>query len=132
MSIRLQKGFTVSYAMPAGFEFPEVLTLPVLQRHVADLCRHYGWDKKEDEKAFLLFIEEVGELAKAIRKVTGLAEEVNNPDKPIISAEARQQNLAEEFGDVLGYFMELANRFGVDLESAYCAKIAEATQREWL
>lgn len=117
--------------IPAGLEFPPAMTIAAAQEHMERMCAHYGWDKSSHEQSFLLFVEEVGELAKAIRKVTGLLEEQNNPHKPIISAEARQQNLAEEFGDVLSYLFELASRFHVDLEEAYRAKMIDSMQREW-
>ena len=51
-------------------------------------------------KTFLWFVEEVGELARAIAKREDPA------------------NLAEEFADVLAWLVTLANVEGVDLEEA--------------
>ena len=122
---------TVTPIIPPGLEFPETMSLSALQEHMARMCAHYGWDKSRDEQTFLLFVEEVGELAKAIRKVNHLFEEQSNPAKPVLDDTARQQNLAEEFGDVLSYLFELASRFGVDLQQAYKDKLLDAMQREW-
>lgn len=116
---------------PPGLAFPEVMTIHAAQRHMEAMCAHFGWDAARDEQTFLLLVEEVGELAKAIRKVTGLLDEQHNPAKPVISAAARQHNLAEEFGDVLSYLFELASRFNVDLEAAYRAKMLDTMQRTW-
>jgi NTP pyrophosphatase (non-canonical NTP hydrolase) len=71
----------------------------------------------------LLFSEEIGELAKAIRKETGFKGEA----KP-----ENQDNIREEFADVLNYLMELANRFDIDLTDAYFEKHKINSEREWL
>ncbi|HEY1096236.1 MAG TPA: RS21-C6 protein [Alphaproteobacteria bacterium] len=118
-------------SMPKALEFPESMTLPALQQHAMAVCRHFGWDKASDEKCFLLFIEEVGELAKAMRKAMGYTIEQNNPDKPVQNAAAIQANLTEEFADVLNYFVELACRFNIDLEQAYKTKTLDNMQRQW-
>ncbi len=117
--------------MLPGLDFPETMTLSALQTQIAALCVHYGWDRKADEQAFLLFVEEVGELAKAMRSITKLGEEQNNPDKPVLDADTKRHNLAGEFADVLSYLIELANRMGVDLETAYKDKWLENMQRQW-
>ena len=60
-----------------------------------------------------MFTEEVGELAKAIRKETGFKGEKKSDN---------YDNLREEFADVLNYLMELANRFDVNLAEVYFEK----------
>ncbi|MGI8616954.1 MAG: MazG nucleotide pyrophosphohydrolase domain-containing protein [Actinomycetota bacterium] len=60
------------------------------------------WDRdaaRGTDATFRWLTEEVGELARAIRK-------------------GDQPNLIHEFGDVLGWVASLANRLGVDLEEA--------------
>jgi hypothetical protein len=47
-------------------------TLRDLQKYIDDVCQERGWVKDTYSEKFLLFIEEVGELAKAIRQVKGL------------------------------------------------------------
>ncbi len=61
---------------------------------------YYQKDKKRGkEKTFLWFCEEVGELAKALRKGTKKEKE-------------------EEFADVLAWLTTLASLYGIDMEKA--------------
>ena len=71
---------------------------------------------------FLLFTEEVGELAKAVRKEAGFKGE-KKPDN--------HDNLREEFAAVLNYLMELANRFDVNLAEVYFEKHKINQTRQW-
>lgn len=103
-------------------ELPERPTLPQLQAYMATVCQERGWTQDNDAEKFLLFTEEVGELAKAIRKARGLYTEAARPN---IFA------LEEEFADVLSYLLDLANAFGVDLEGAFRAKEAVNATRTW-
>jgi NTP pyrophosphatase (non-canonical NTP hydrolase) len=97
-------------------------TLGDLQQYVADVCAERGWTKDSPSEKFVLFVEEVGELAKEIRKVSGLYSERAKP-----SAVA----LEEEFADVLSYLLDLANCFQVDLEEAFRAKELVNQTRTW-
>ena len=97
-------------------------TLKELQSYLAQVCEERGWTKDSPSEKFLLFIEEVGELAKAMRKASGLYEE---------KARARDVSLEEEFADVLSYLLDLANCFQVDLERAFRAKEEVNQTRTW-
>jgi NTP pyrophosphatase (non-canonical NTP hydrolase) len=103
-------------------ELPEHPTLPQLQRYLDAVCQERGWTQDNYAEKFLLFTEEIGELAKAIRKTRGLYQE-----------QARQNtlNLEEEFADVLSYLLDLANYFQVDLEQAFRAKEELNATRTW-
>ena len=107
---------------------PETLTIAALQKHTADICRYFEWDKLGDDQTFLLFIEEVGELANAIRKIRRLAED---KAKAGATEQERRDLLSEEMADVLSYLADLANRYGVDLEKAYRDKTDHNFSREW-
>ena len=78
------------------------LTLAQLQQVIRDT-----FDAKDRrrgvEGTFMWFMEEVGELATALRSGTA-------------------QEQAEEFADVLAWLATLANVAGVDLEQAFQAK----------
>ena len=87
------------------------------------MCKARGWDKASTLETFLLFSEEFGELAKAIRNRLALYQE---KDKVIESAE-----LEGEFADVFSYLMELANHFKIDLETVYRAKEEINAKRTW-
>jgi NTP pyrophosphatase (non-canonical NTP hydrolase) len=97
-------------------------TLRVLQDYLAAVCQERGWTKDSPSEKFVLFVEEVGELAKAIRKRSGLYHE---------AAKTQAFALEEEFADVLSYLLDLANCYGVDLESAFRAKEKINGTRTW-
>ena len=87
--------------------------LRVFQDQLALVCQEGGWTKDTPSQKFVLFIKQVGEPAKAMRKPAGL-----NPER------AKQQNvsLEEEFAEVFSYLLDLANCFDVDREQAFRAK----------
>lgn len=103
-------------------QLPAIPTLNDLQQYVAEVCQERGWTKDSPSEKFVLFIEEVGELAKAMRKAAGLYEE---------QAKQRDMPLEEEFADVLSYLLDLANCFQVDLEQAFRAKEQINQSRIW-
>lgn len=98
-------------------------TLPQLQAYQQATCAERGWDKTTDLESFLLFTEEIGELAKAIRKRRKLYIEEGKSHK--------KDGIEGEFADVFSYLLELANRFGVDLEQAYREKEEINAGRKW-
>jgi NTP pyrophosphatase (non-canonical NTP hydrolase) len=97
-------------------------TLQELQSYLALVCEERGWTKDSPAQKFVLFIEEIGELAKAMRKAASLYEE---------RARAGDVSLEEEFADVLSYLLDLANCFEVDLEQAFRAKEKINQTRTW-
>ncbi len=102
-------------------DLPTRATLPELQGYVARTCRQRGWDRATDLETFLLFVEEVGELARAFRDHRQLFQEADHP----------RGQVAEELADVLSYLLDLANRLEVDLESAFRAKEERNRERTW-
>jgi NTP pyrophosphatase (non-canonical NTP hydrolase) len=83
------------------------LTIAGFQRLIYD--RYYRTDSaRGGAGTFLLFIEEVGELATALHD--------NRPGKSPTGAQ--RTNLVEEFADVLAWLMTLANISGVDVAAA--------------
>ncbi len=96
---------------------PEKPTLTELQAHIKGLVDEKHWTKDPNE-VFVRFAEEVGELAKELRKKWKLG--------PAASATA-----AGELADVLFYLCDLANHFDVDLERAVRGKLRENEGRTW-
>ena len=94
------------------------------QEYIKLQAKERGWDKNNPLEIFLLFSEEVGELAKAIRNKMELYHE---PGKKIASNE-----LADEFADVFSYLLDLANQFDIDLEKAFRAKEEKNLKRTWI
>lgn len=98
------------------------ISLAQLQKHLDETCHEKGWDKNSVSEVFMLFAEEIGELAKEIRLQSGM------------KGEKKRDNLNElkhEFADVLNYLMELANRFEIDLTEAYFEKHEINSSRKW-
>ncbi len=104
-------------------KLPATFLLSHLQQYQADVCQERGWDKTSDLATFLLFTEEVGELAKAIRNRMNLYQEKGKTIDP--------EELEGEFADVFSYLLELANRFQVDLAQAYQKKEEINQSRVW-
>ena len=104
--------------------FPQDTSLPKLQQYVFDICEARGWNKATNPETFLLFTEEVGELAKAIRKHDALFSKE-------IPAEEAKQALSEEFADVFSYLLDLANRFDIDMLEAFRDKEEKNAGRDW-
>ncbi len=104
-------------------ELKEKPLLPDFQNYMKDICAERGWDKNNYLELFLLFSEEVGELAKAMRDHAGLYAETNRKKAPFA--------LEEEFADVFAYLLDMANHFDIDLETAFRKKEVVNNQREW-
>ena len=101
---------------------PEHPTLIDLQKYMDEVCKERGWVKDTYSEKFLLFSEEVGELAKAMRKTAGLYKEKAKP---------KNFELEKEFADVLSYLLDLANYFQIDLEKAFREKELVNESRTW-
>lgn len=79
------------------------------QRHVAEL--YLAKDRKRGTTGTMLWmVEEVGELAEAVRR-------------------GERANLEEEMADVLAWLASLANLLDVDLEKAVAAKYPATCKR---
>lgn len=114
--------------MTNDLDISENPTLNEVQAHFTRTCVHHKWDGISNENVFLLFIEEVGELAKAIRKTSKLMGESAKGN----SSEAEiRSNLEEEFADCFSYLIDLANRYDVKLGSAYQEKTRVNLKRTW-
>jgi NTP pyrophosphatase (non-canonical NTP hydrolase) len=97
------------------------LTLEDYQQLIKRLVKERGFDKETVPEVFTLLVEEVGELAKAIRK--------NNGQK--IDKASRQYEIDEELADVFFLLVDLSNRLGVDLTKAFEAKEKKNQTRQW-
>lgn len=84
-------------------------TLAQYQERIAQLVAERGYDKETIPEVFTLLVEELGELAKAIRKANGQK----------IGTHSKEHEVAEELADVFWLTIDLANRLGVDLAAAF-------------
>ena len=92
------------------------------QKYVAELEIERGFaDQKVNEKCLLLG-EEVGELFKAIRKAEGIA----------IDPNSKVGEVGDELVDVFIYLCSIANRYDIDLETAFLDKELKNSKRKWI
>ena len=77
------------------------------------LCHHKGWDSQDIQNVWMLFTEEVGELAGAIRQFRGpYKKKPVHTKTPIV-------HLRNEFGDVFSYLFQLAGMLDIDLDKMW-------------
>jgi len=70
------------------------------------ICKQKGWDKAPINKVWLLFTEEIGELASAIRQSQGMYRKVGKST----------EDVASEMGDVFSYLFQIAYMMNIDLD----------------
>jgi NTP pyrophosphatase (non-canonical NTP hydrolase) len=80
-----------------------------LKQETHDMCAAKGWDKAPIDKVWLLFTEEVGELAAAIRQNQKLFRKNSR----------RSQDVIMELGDVFSYLFQIADILDVDLDEMW-------------
>lgn len=72
------------------------------------ICRQKGWDRAPIHKVWLLFTEEIGELASAIRQHQNLYRK-----------SGKNEDVANELGDVFSYLFQIAYMLDVDLDKMW-------------
>lgn len=97
-------------------------TLKDFQEYIEKIGRERGFDKETGEDKFILFVEEVGELARAIRKRKKL---------PMAFDTKEADELGEEIADLFIYILSLANKYNIDLEEAFLKKEEKNKKRVW-
>jgi NTP pyrophosphatase (non-canonical NTP hydrolase) len=80
-----------------------------------------GFDKETVPEVFTLLVEEIGELAKAIRKRNGQK----------VDTTRRQHDVEEEVADVFWLLLDLCNRLEIDLGTAFALKEKINASRQW-
>ena len=86
--------------------------LVALQSYYRRTAARRGWSNESARDTLLLITEEVGELARAVRKAEGLSR----------SGGYAGVDAAEELADVQLYLVHLANALGIDLATAVSDK----------
>jgi NTP pyrophosphatase (non-canonical NTP hydrolase) len=98
-------------------------SLDDIQRYIADMEQERGFTDVTLLQTYLLLVEEVGELAKSIRK--------SHTDMRTDAAKSYDETAAHEIADVLMVLTAIANRLGVDMEQAFREKEERNKQRTW-
>lgn len=76
---------------------------------VSDVCRERGWDQVPIDTVWLLFTEEIGELAAAIRQRR----------KCFSKRPQGRDHVQDEMGDVFSYLFQLAYLLNIDLDKMW-------------
>jgi NTP pyrophosphatase (non-canonical NTP hydrolase) len=101
-------------------ELPDKPTLADYQTLVSKLVVERGYSQETLPEVLMLLTEEIGELAKAIRKLNG---QKTHQDSKV-------HNVQEELADCLWLLVDLSNRLEIDLETAFRAKEAKNQNRK--
>jgi len=99
----------------------KALTLSEYQRLVSELVVERGFDKETVPEVFTLLVEEMGELAKAIRQQNGQK----------VDVKSRAHDVQEEAADVFWLLIDICNRLDIDLAEAFASKERKNHKREW-
>ena len=99
---------------------PNAPTLQAIQAYVAEMEEERGFACQNVIDKCLLLGEEVGELFKAVRTREGIKTDVPG------------SKVASELADVLIYLCTIANRYDVDVETAFRDKEALNEERSWV
>lgn len=102
-------------------KLPESDSLKELQEYLRQTSIERGFNIDDPARKFIMLMEEVGELAKAIRETTGGK----------FSATTKRKELEEELADVQIILLGLANIFSIDMGTVFKEKETQNQQRVW-
>ena len=100
---------------------PDKPLLDDFQQYVRAMKRIRGFEDNA-QRAFILLVEEVGELGKGIRKTWSDSDPVT---------EEQREHIALEMADIMIYLLDIANQYGISLEEAFRTKEEINKKRIW-
>lgn len=99
-------------------------TLQEVQKYIKDVIEIRGFSNQEIEKTMLLLLEEVGELAKSIRKnATNMSIDKNKIN--------HYDTIESEIADVFIVLSSICNKLNIDMYQAIKDKEKENINRTW-
>lgn len=90
-----------------------------IHQFVRKFSKEKGFDSQSLEENFMLLTEEVGELAKAVRRHTNVK----------IGKHSKNREIGEEAADLLYVLVEICNKFNIDLEKSFYSKMDKVRKR---
>jgi NTP pyrophosphatase (non-canonical NTP hydrolase) len=102
-------------------QLPSDDSLKELQKYIWQMNIDRGFDTEDPSKKLVMLTEEVGELAKAVRKIAGLK----------FTDTTRRTELEEELADVQIVLLGLASLLNVEMFDAVVAKERKNRKRDW-
>ncbi len=85
------------------------------------MVKERGFDHESVAELFVLFLEECGEFAKAVRKTQQIKTD------PL----SDQYHIGHEAADIFMYLLDICNHFEIDLERAFREKEEINKKRQW-
>jgi NTP pyrophosphatase (non-canonical NTP hydrolase) len=98
-------------------------SLDELQSYMLAMAEQRGFNQQSSKDTLLVMLEEVGELAKALRKQSGIPIDHDRL--------AEYGNLKHEMADVFICLLILANKCNINLFEAFYEKEAINSKRVW-
>jgi len=98
--------------MTESAQIPKNGTISDYQTYIRDVLTKRGFISQNVDTRFTLLVEEVGELAKSIRKL----------NKEKIDVNSRTTDVHEEIADVFFVLVSIANKLDIDLSEAFIRK----------
>lgn len=102
-------------------QVPKDDSLKKLQKYIWQMNIDRGFNTDDPSKKLVMLIEEVGELAKAIRSIAGMK----------FTNTTKRTNLEEELADVQIVLLGLASMLEVDMHDAVITKEGRNRKRSW-
>jgi NTP pyrophosphatase (non-canonical NTP hydrolase) len=98
------------------------MRLSQLQEMIRDFERQRSWDKFRESLIYAHLIEEITEIGRFILEREGYK-------RPGLGHSLHHDDIGSEFAQVLTLLVQLANRFGIDLEEALKNEIPKMERR---
>lgn len=102
--------------------FNEKTSLKDIQKYINRMIEERGFNKETPQDVMLLLTEEVGELAKEIRKTTKIKMDTNK---------TRETDVSGEIADVFMYVLSMCRVMNIDLLEALKEKEERNFKRTW-
>ena len=104
--------------------FNEKTSLNELQKYIDDMIKTRGFTGQAPEEIMLFLTEEMGELAKEVRKSRKYKIDINKKEN-------RELDIEGEIADVFIYILSMCNILNIDLLQAFKDKEEKNCKREW-
>ena len=98
-------------------------TVTELQDYIKKTAADRGFSEETVTEKMLLMVEEIGELAKSLRKFTGLKVDSEKADK--------YSKVQHEMADIMFYLFDIANKLDINILEAFKEKEIENSKRVW-
>jgi NTP pyrophosphatase (non-canonical NTP hydrolase) len=104
-------------------ESPSTDSLNALQNYYRHTAERRGFASERPEQVFVLLVEEVGELAKAVRALM---------DVSVKEDDDSSKSVRLELADCFIYLLHMANQLGINLYGAFRDKERVNAQKAWV